>query len=100
MQRARLDCLSWRKLVIIPKGLDVVVWICPEQEAEHIGVGRGSLLPCIPQILSQGVTDKVILRPSFIAVETVCGRLGVRIVSPIQVLRWKQAEMLTPEMAT
>ena len=69
-----------------------------EQLSKHSRILRRPLGPHIPQLISQRIRHKLIM---FILLRIVLRRrrLGIRVISRIQLLRRKQAEVLAPQVA-
>ena len=89
-----------RKLIVVFKRPDVVVWIRAEQEPEHLRVGCRLVGPRIPDLVAKGIRDEVVLGSfeDLVRADAWGRRVGLR--RGVVVLGWEESQVLSPQLAS
>jgi hypothetical protein len=90
-QVALFDIASRSEIIVVLKGADVVIWISAEEHPIYFSVRCGLFCPCLPQVIVQGIRDKVVLWTLQNLIQTDVRWLRIGVLGGVVVLCWKEA---------
>lgn len=96
-QVSSLAITSREEVLIILKCLDVVIRIGVEEPSKHLGVGRSTSCPHLPQLVGHGISDECIPLITFVPRVLDARWLSVGVILCIKRLGRKQTKVLTPQ---